>query len=40
MFLGISAASSRNIDYLFENYKNGQAVVIVIGGAREVFCQD
>ena len=37
---GVSAASSRNIDYLFGNYKNGQAVVIVIGGAREVFCQD
>ena len=38
--LGVSAATSRNIDYLFENHKNGQAVVIIIGGAREVFCQD
>ena len=37
---GVSAATSQNIDYILESRKKGQALVIVIGGAREVFCQD
>ena len=37
---GVSAATPRNIDYILGNNINGQAVIIVIGGAREVYCQD
>ena len=37
---GASAASSRNIDHLLGKNKNGKAVIIIIGGAREVLCQD
>ena len=39
-FLAASTANPKNIDYLLGNHKNGQAVVIVIGGTREVYCLD
>ena len=38
--LAASASTPKNIDYLLGNHKNGQAVVIVIGGTREVNCLD
>ena len=42
-FAGASAATSRNIDYLLTHPPpggKGRAVVLVVGGAREVICQD
>jgi len=40
LLLAASAASPKNIDYLLGSHKNGQAVAIVIGGTREVYCMD
>ena len=36
---GLSAASKENISYILGNEKcKGQAVIIVVGGAREILC--
>lgn len=40
--LGICAATSKSLDYLlgYGPQKKGRAVVLIVGGAREVLCQD
>ena len=38
-FSGTCAATSKSMDYLLSTPK-GRAVILVVGGAREVLCQD
>ena len=37
---GICAATSKSMDYLLSTPQKGRAVILVVGGAREVLCQD
>ena len=36
--LGASNAGSRNIAHIFNNFSKGQAVIISVGGAKEMLC--
>ena len=39
-FSGTCAATSKSMDFLLSTPKKGRAVILVVGGAREVLCQD